>query len=194
MRPDVRSAFRFLHVSTDEVYVHLTPTAPAFTESTRYAPSSPYSASKAAADHLVRAYHHTYGLPTLLSNCSNNYGPFQFTEKLIPLMILNALEWKPLPVYGDGMNVRDWLFVRDHCEALIRVLKNGQPGETYNIGGNSERSNLEVVRPTSAIIADPRPAPNGPSTQSLTGLLKNRPRPTPPTAINPHHKLVHPPS
>ena len=190
MRPDVRSAFRFLHVSTDEVYGSLTPDAPAFTETTRYAPSSPYSASKAAADHLVRAYHHTYGLPTLLTNCSNNYGPFQFPEKLIPLMILNAQSWKPLPVYGDGMNVRDWLFVRDHCEALIRVLKNGQPGETYNIGGNSERSNLEVVRTMCAIIDELRPAPDGASRESLISFVKDRPGHDRRYAINSNKMLV----
>jgi dTDP-glucose 4,6-dehydratase len=170
-----RAAFRFLNVSTDEVYGSLSPEAPAFTESTRYAPNSPYSASKAAADHLVRAYHHTYGLPTLLTNCSNNYGPFQFPEKLIPLMILNALEWKQLPVYGDGMNVRDWLFVRDHCEAIIRVLKSGQPGETYNIGGNSEKSNLEVVQTVCAIIDQLRPAPDHARRESLITFVKDRP-------------------
>jgi dTDP-glucose 4,6-dehydratase len=170
-----RAEFRFLHVSTDEVYGSLTPEAPAFTESTRYAPNSPYSASKAAADHLVRAYHHTYGLPTLITNCSNNYGPFQFPEKLIPLMILNALEGKKLPVYGDGMNVRDWLFVRDHCEAIIRVLKGGQPGETYNIGGNSERSNLEVVQTVCAIIDQLRPSPDGRRRESLITFVKDRP-------------------
>src|SRR5215472_14510580 len=170
-----RSAFRFLHVSTDEVYGSLSPDAPAFTETTRYAPNSPYSASKAAADHLVRAFHHTYGLPTLLTNCSNNYGPFQFPEKLIPLTILNALEWKPLPVYGDGMNVRDWLFVRDHCEAIAVVLKNGQPGETYNIGGNCERTNLEVVRTICATIDELKPGPKGSKRDSLITFVKDRP-------------------
>ena len=145
--PDAeRSAFRFLHVSTDEVYGSLEPDAPAFSESTAYAPNSPYSASKAASDHLVRAYHHTYGLPTLTSNCSNNYGPLQFPEKLIPLMIVNALAGKPLPVYGDGRNVRDWLYVGDHCTALRSVLAAGRPGETYNVGGNAEMSNIEVVQ------------------------------------------------
>src|SRR5260370_16168614 len=147
MRPDVRSAFRFLHVSTDEVFGILAPDAPAFTETTRYAPSRPYSASKAAADHLVRAFHHTYGLPTLITNCSNNYGPFQFPEKLIPLTILNALEWKSLPVYGDGMNVRDLLFVRDHCEAIVGALQSGEAGETYNIGGSMEKTKLQAVHP-----------------------------------------------
>ena len=175
LREPERAAFRFVHVSTDEVYGSLHLDAPAFTEFTRYAPNSPYSASKAAADHLVRAYHHTYGLPTLLTNCSNNYGPFQFPEKLIPLMILNALEWQPLPIYGDGMNVRDWLFVRDHCEAITTVLKKGQPGETYNIGGNSERTNLEVVRTVCSIIDELRPAPEGLRRESLLLFVKDRP-------------------
>ena len=141
-----RDAFRFLHVSTDEVYGSLEPGAAPFTEAHPYAPNSPYAASKAASDHLVRAYHHTYGLPVLTTNCSNNYGPFQFPEKLIPLMITHALAGKPLPVYGDGLNVRDWLFVEDHCDAIRLVLARGRPGETYNIGGASERNNLEVVR------------------------------------------------
>ena len=140
-----RSAFRFLHVSTDEVFGSLAPDDAAFTETTPYAPNSPYSASKAAADHLVRAYHHTYGLPTLTTNCSNNYGPRQFPEKLIPLMIVNALAGKALPVYGDGKNIRDWLYVGDHCAAIRNVLASGQPGETYAIGGNAEMNNLEVV-------------------------------------------------
>ncbi|HQN12902.1 MAG TPA: dTDP-glucose 4,6-dehydratase, partial [Quisquiliibacterium sp.] len=140
-----RAAFRFLHVSTDEVYGSLGPDDPAFSETTPYQPNSPYSASKAASDHLVRAYHHTYGLPTLTTNCSNNYGPFQFPEKLIPLMIANALAGRPLPVYGDGMNVRDWLYVGDHCSAIRRVLAAGRLGETYNIGGNNEMPNIEVV-------------------------------------------------
>src|SRR5438445_1691836 len=140
-----RTAFRFLHVSTDEVYGSLEPTDPAFCESTRYAPNSPYSASKAASDHLVRAYHHTYGLPVLTTNCSNNYGPFQFPEKLIPLVILHAVRGKPIPVYGDGQNVRDWLFVSDHCEAIRLVLAHGRVGETYNIGGQNELKNLDVV-------------------------------------------------
>ena len=140
-----RAGFRFLHVSTDEVYGTLGPNDPAFSETTAYAPNSPYAASKAGSDHLARAYFHTYGLPVLTTNCSNNYGPFQFPEKLIPLMILNALEGKPLPVYGDGKNVRDWLFVEDHCAAVRTVLRNGIPGETYNVGGNSERANIDVV-------------------------------------------------
>jgi dTDP-glucose 4,6-dehydratase len=147
-----RDAFRFLHVSTDEVYGSLQPADPAFTEETGYAPNSPYSASKAASDHLVRAYHHTYGLPTLTGNCSNNYGPFQFPEKLIPLMIVNALSGKPLPVYGDGRNVRDWLYVGDHCSALRAILSSGRPGETYNIGGNAEKSNLDVVHTLCAVL------------------------------------------
>ena len=140
-----RAAFRFLHVSTDEVYGSLSDTDPAFSETTAYAPNSPYSASKAGSDHLVRAYHHTYGFPTLTTNCSNNYGPYHFPEKLIPLMILNALDGKPLPVYGDGLNIRDWLFVRDHCEAICQVLEKGRLGETYNVGGKNEIKNIDVV-------------------------------------------------
>ena len=140
----VAEDFRFLNVSTDEVYGSLGPTGH-FTETTRYDPSSPYSASKAAADHLVRAYHRTYGLPALITNCSNNYGPYQFPEKLIPLMILNIIEEKPLPVYGDGKNVRDWLYVTDHCDAVIKVFEQGTPGETYNIGGGAEKENIEIV-------------------------------------------------
>ncbi len=136
--------FRFLHVSTDEVFGSLGPDG-SFSETTPYAPNSPYAASKASADHLVRAHHHTFGLPVLVTNCSNNYGPYQFPEKLIPLMILNALEGKPLPIYGDGMNVRDWLYVEDHCEGILRVLEAGRVGESYNIGGNTEKSNIEVV-------------------------------------------------
>jgi len=140
-----RSAFRFLHVSTDEVYGSLGASDPAFNESTPYAPNSPYSASKAASDHLVRAYHHTYNLPVLTTNCSNNYGPYQFPEKLIPLMILNACGGKSLPVYGDGQNVRDWLYVEDHCRAIRTVLAKGRVGETYNIGGGSEKKNIEII-------------------------------------------------
>ena len=154
-----REGFRFLHVSTDEVYGSLGPNDPAFTESTSYAPNSPYSASKAASDHFVRAYHHTYGLPTVTTNCSNNYGPFQFPEKLIPLMILNALSGRPLPVYGDGKNIRDWLYVADHCEAIWTVLANGRPGETYNIGGHCEKSNIEVVRMVCRLLNELRPEP-----------------------------------
>jgi dTDP-glucose 4,6-dehydratase len=152
-----RADFRFLHVSTDEVYGSLKQNDPAFSETTPYAPNSPYAASKAASDHLVRAYYHTYGLPTLTTNCSNNYGPFQFPEKLIPLVILNALEGKPLPVYGDGGNVRDWLFVGDHCSAIRRVLESGRLGETYNVGGNSERTNLDVVHTICALLDELRP-------------------------------------
>ena len=152
-----RQEFRYLHVSTDEVYGSLGPGDPAFSESTSYAPNSPYAASKAASDHLARAYHHTYGLPVLTTNCSNNYGPFQFPEKLIPLVILNALEGKPLPVYGDGCNVRDWLFVEDHCSAICAVLDRGRVGETYNIGGNSERKNLDVVTAICDLVDELRP-------------------------------------
>jgi dTDP-glucose 4,6-dehydratase len=169
-----RSAFRFLHVSTDEVYGSLGPSDPAFTENTPYAPNSPYSASKAGADHLVRAYHHTYGLPVLTTNCSNNYGPFQFPEKLIPLMILNALDGRPLPVYGDGLNVRDWLYVGDHCEALRRVLERGRPGETYNIGGGAERTNLEVVRTLCALLDRLAPRASGSHAELLT-FVADRP-------------------
>ena len=152
-----RSAFRFLHVSTDEVYGSLRADDPPFSETTSYAPNSPYAASKAASDHLVRAYHHTYGLPTLTTNCSNNYGPLQFPEKLIPLMIVNALAGKPLPVYGDGRQVRDWLHVRDHCAAIRAVLAHGRPGETYNIGGDAEQANIDVVRALCRLIAARRP-------------------------------------
>ncbi len=157
MAPAEREAFRFLHVSTDEVYGSLGPTG-AFTETTAYAPNSPYAASKAGADHLVRAYHETFGLPTLLTNCSNNYGPYQFPEKLIPLMILNALEGKALPIYGDGGNVRDWLYVEDHCRGLLTVLDTGVPGEKYNLGGRSERTNLEIVDALCAALEAERPA------------------------------------
>lgn len=145
--------FRFLHVSTDEVYGSLGATG-YFTEETPYSPNSPYSASKAASDHLVRAWHHTYGLPTVITNCSNNYGPYQFPEKLIPLMVLNAIEGKPLPVYGDGLNIRDWLYVEDHCRALETVLRRGEPGETYNIGGNCERTNLSIVHSICSAVND----------------------------------------
>jgi dTDP-glucose 4,6-dehydratase len=156
-----KSAFRFLHVSTDEVYGSLGESDPAFSETTPYAPNSPYSASKAASDHLVRAWHHTYGMPTLTTNCSNNYGPFQFPEKLIPLMIANALEGKPLPVYGDGRQVRDWLYVGDHCEAIRTVLAAGRVGETYNIGGDSERRNLDVVHALCDALQQARPRDGG---------------------------------
>jgi dTDP-glucose 4,6-dehydratase len=171
---DEKEAFRFLHVSTDEVFGSLGAEG-AFTETTPYSPRSPYSASKAASDHLVRAYFHTYGLPTLITNCSNNYGPYQFPEKLIPLMILNALEGKPLPVYGDGQNVRDWLFVEDHCRALRLVAKEGGPGETYNIGGNSERANLDVVKLICRIVDHLRPdLPHFPC-ESLINFVADRP-------------------
>jgi dTDP-glucose 4,6-dehydratase len=153
-----RHRFRFLQVSTDEVYGSLGEDDAAFSETTPYAPNSPYAASKAAADHLVRAWHHTYNLPTLTTNCSNNYGPFQFPEKLIPLMIHNALSGKRLPVYGDGQNVRDWLYVEDHCAAIRCLLRNGRPGETYNIGGRSERRNLDLVRTICAVLDELRPA------------------------------------
>ena len=157
-----KTAFRFLHVSTDEVYGSLNANDPPFTETTPYAPNSPYSASKAASDHLVRAWHHTYGLPVLTTNCSNNYGPWQFPEKLIPLMILNALKGEPLPIYGDGLNVRDWLYVGDHCSAIRTVLENGTPGEVYNIGGWNEKTNLEVVHTLCTILdqACPSSAPH----------------------------------
>ena len=156
---DERSAFRFLHVSTDEVFGSLGPEG-RFAETTPYAPNSPYAASKAAADHLVRAYFHTFDLPTLLTNCSNNYGPYQFPEKLIPLMILNAIEGKPLPIYGDGLNVRDWIYVLDHCEGILAVLERGRPGESYNIGGDSERTNIEVVDAICAALERSLPAAN----------------------------------
>ena len=156
-----KTAFRFLHVSTDEVYGSLGFEAPAFTEEHVYQPNSPYSASKAASDHLVRAYHHTYGLPVLTTNCSNNYGPYQFPEKLIPLMILNATRAKPLPVYGDGRNIRDWLYVGDHCQAIRLVLEQGRAGEVYNIGGSSERANIDVVNTVCAILDGLQPRGTG---------------------------------
>jgi dTDP-glucose 4,6-dehydratase len=167
--------FRFLHVSTDEVYGTLGPDDPAFCETTPYAPNSPYAASKAASDHLVRAYHHTFGLPVVTTNCSNNYGPFQFPEKLIPLMILNALENKPLPVYGDGKNVRDWLFVEDHCSAIRAVLQNGRVGHTYNIGGNSERANIDVVTAICDLVDELRPRVAGGSRRDLITYVQDRP-------------------
>ena len=170
-----REAFRFLHVSTDEVYGSLGPNDPAFSETTAYAPNSPYAASKASSDHLVRAYHHTFGLPVLTTNCSNNYGPFQFPEKLIPLMILNALEGKPLPVYGDGQNVRDWLFVGDHCAAIRTVLERGRVGQTYNIGGNSERMNLDVVTKICDLVDEFRPNPVPGSRRNLITYVTDRP-------------------
>ena len=169
-----KDAFRFLHVSTDEVYGSLGPSDPAFHETTPYAPNSPYSASKAGSDHLVRAYHHTYGLPVLTTNCSNNYGPYQFPEKLIPLMVLNALDGKPLPVYGDGSNVRDWLYVGDHCRAIRLVLARGRTGETYNIGGAAERKNLDVVKRVCVILDELRPRSAGPY-ESLIKYVTDRP-------------------
>ena len=172
--PD-RTAFRFLHVSTDEVYGTLRPEDPAFSESTAYAPNSPYAASKAGSDHLARAYFHTFGLPVLTTNCSNNYGPYQFPEKLIPLMILNALEGKPLPVYGDGKNVRDWLFVEDHCAAICRVLENGRVGETYNIGGNSERANIDVVTAICDLADEMRPQSGAEPRRKLITFVQDRP-------------------
>ena len=170
--PDERAAFRFLHVSTDEVYGSLGPADPAFCETTPYAPNSPYSASKAASDHLLRAYHHTYGLPTLTTNCSNNYGPRQFPEKLIPLMIVNAIAGKPLPVYGDGQNVRDWLYVGDHCSAIRAVLERGRPGATYNVGGNAEMKNLDVVGTICRVLSELKP---GRDYRSLVTFVKDRP-------------------
>ncbi len=167
-----RRDFRFLHVSTDEVYGSLGAEDPGFAETTAYAPNSPYSASKAASDHLVRAWHHTYGLPTLTTNCSNNYGPRQFPEKLIPLMIVNATAGKALPVYGDGRNVRDWLYVGDHCSAIRAVIAGGRPGETYNIGGNAEMTNLDVVRAICALLAEARP---GPDYAALVSFVADRP-------------------
>ncbi|HWD36926.1 MAG TPA: dTDP-glucose 4,6-dehydratase [Casimicrobiaceae bacterium] len=167
-----RDAFRFLHVSTDEVYGSLAPDGAAFTESTPYAPNSPYAASKASSDHLVRAYRHTFGLPTLTTNCSNNYGPFQFPEKLIPLMIVNALHGKPLPVYGDGRNVRDWLYVGDHCSAIRTVLAKGCVGETYNVGGNAERANLDLVRTLCRLLRERRPALDD---ERLIAFVRDRP-------------------
>ena len=170
-----QAKFRFLHVSTDEVYGTLGKDDPAFCETTAYAPNSPYAASKAGSDHLARAYFHTFGLPVLTTNCSNNYGPFQFPEKLIPLMILNALEGKPLPVYGDGKNVRDWLFVEDHCAAIRRVLESGRPGETYNIGGNSERTNIDVVTAICDLVDEMRPQAGAPPRRRLITFVEDRP-------------------
>jgi dTDP-glucose 4,6-dehydratase len=170
-----KAGFRFLHVSTDEVYGSLSPQAQAFTESHAYAPNSPYSASKAASDHLVRAYHHTYGLPVLTTNCSNNYGPYHFPEKLIPLMIVNALAGKPLPIYGDGQQVRDWLYVGDHCSAIRRVIEAGRPGETYNIGGWNEKPNIEIVHTICDLLDELRPGAQGKSYRELITYVKDRP-------------------
>ena len=171
--PEKKESFRFLHVSTDEVYGSLTLSDPAFSESTPYAPNSPYSASKASADHLVRAYHHTFGLPVLTTNCSNNYGPYQFPEKLIPLMILNACEGKTLPIYGDGSNIRDWLHVEDHCSGILAVLTKGRVGETYCIGGASEKTNLEVLDALCEILDDLQP--KGAPHSRLKTFVKDRP-------------------
>ena len=170
-----KKAFRFLHVSTDEVYGSLAKDDPAFTESNKYEPNSPYSASKAASDHLVRAYHHTYGLPVLTTNCSNNYGPFHFPEKLIPLMIVNALAGKPLPVYGDGMQVRDWLYVRDHCSAIRRVLEAGRTGEVYNVGGWNEKPNIDIVNTICALLDELRPQAGGKSYRDQITYVTDRP-------------------
>ena len=172
---DLKAVFRFLHVSTDEVYGSLAHDEPAFTESHRYEPNSPYSASKAASDHLVRAYHHTYGLPVLTTNCSNNYGPYHFPEKLIPLMIVNALAGKPLPVYGDGMQIRDWLYVKDHCSAIRRVLEAGTPGEVYNIGGWNEKPNIDIVHTVCALLDEMRPRPDGSAYAAQISYVKDRP-------------------
>jgi dTDP-glucose 4,6-dehydratase len=169
-----KQAFRFLHVSTDEVYGSLSPEAPAFTETHPFEPNSPYSASKAASDHLVRAWHHTYGLPVLTTNCSNNYGPYHFPEKLIPLVIVNALAGKPLPIYGDGQQVRDWLYVKDHCSAIRRVLEAGRLGETYNVGGWNEKTNLTIVHTICELLDELRPSPEG-SYKRLITHVKDRP-------------------
>jgi dTDP-glucose 4,6-dehydratase len=174
LEDDARDAFRFLHVSTDEVYGTLGETGK-FTESTPYAPNSPYSASKAASDHLVRAFHHTYGLPTLTTNCSNNYGPYHFPEKLIPLVIAKALAGEPLPVYGDGRQVRDWLFVADHCEAIRTVLAKGRVGETYNVGGNAEKQNIEVVKAICALLDERRPRADGAARETQIRFVADRP-------------------
>ena len=170
-----KNAFRFLHVSTDEVYGSLSKTDPAFSETNRYEPNSPYSASKAASDHLVRAWHHTYGLPVLTTNCSNNYGPYHFPEKLIPLMIVNALAGKPLPVYGDGMQIRDWLYVKDHCSAIRRVLEAGTLGETYNVGGWNEKPNIDIVHTVCALLDELRPKADGTSYATQITHVTDRP-------------------
>jgi len=172
---DAKADFRFLHVSTDEVYGSLAKDAPAFTEDHRYEPNSPYSASKAASDHLVRAWHHTYGLPVLTTNCSNNYGPYHFPEKLIPLMIVNALAGKALPVYGDGQQVRDWLYVKDHCSAIRRVLEAGRPGEVYNVGGWNEKPNIEIVKTVCDLLDELRPKADGQPYSAQISYVKDRP-------------------
>ena len=173
--PGAAAAFRFLHVSTDEVYGSLGPDDPAFTEETRYDPHSPYAASKAASDHLARAWHDTYGLPVLVTNCSNNYGPYQFPEKLIPVIILKALAGEPIPVYGAGDNVRDWLYVTDHARALLRVVEAGQPGRTYNIGGNNEMKNIDLVRRVCALLDEAAPAADGRPYAELITFVSDRP-------------------
>ena len=170
-----QASFRFLHVSTDEVYGSLAKEEPAFSETHRYEPNSPYSASKAASDHLVRAYHHTYGLPVLTTNCSNNYGPYHFPEKLIPLMIVNALAGKPLPVYGDGQQIRDWLYVKDHCSAIRCVLEKGRLGEVYNVGGWNEKANLDIVHTVCALIDELAPNPLRPQSSVLITYVQDRP-------------------
>jgi dTDP-glucose 4,6-dehydratase len=175
LAPEKKSGFRFLHVSTDEVYGSLAKGEPAFSETHRYEPNSPYSASKAASDHLVRAYHHTYGLPVLTTNCSNNYGPYHFPEKLIPLMIVNALAGKPLPVYGDGQQIRDWLYVKDHCSAIRRVLEEGRIGEVYNVGGWNEKANLEIVHTICALLDELRPRADAKSYRGQITFVADRP-------------------
>ena len=172
---DEKAAFRLLHVSTDEVYGSLANDAPAFAETNRFEPNSPYSASKAASDHLVRAWHHTYGLPVLTTHCSNNYGPFHFPEKLIPLMIVNALAGKPLPIYGDGMQIRDWLYVKDHCSAIRRVLEAGRIGETYNIGGWNEKTNIDIVQTVCKLLDALRPKADGTSYATQITVVIDRP-------------------
>jgi len=175
LQDEARQNFRFLHVSTDEVYGSLAKDEPAFTETYRYEPNSPYSASKAASDHLVRAYHHTYGLPVLTTNCSNNYGPYHFPEKLIPLMIVNALAGKPLPVYGDGQQIRDWLYVKDHCSAIRRVLEAGKVGEVYNIGGWNEKPNIDIVHTVCALLDEFRAQEDGKSYREQITYVTDRP-------------------
>jgi dTDP-glucose 4,6-dehydratase len=175
LQGDARADFRLLHVSTDEVYGSLTKDEPAFNESHQYEPNSPYSASKAASDHLVRSYHHTYGLPVLTTNCSNNYGPYHFPEKLIPLMIVNALAGKPLPVYGDGQQIRDWLYVKDHCSAIRRVLEAGRVGQVYNIGGWNEKPNIEIVHTVCALLDELRPRPDGMHYRAQIVTVTDRP-------------------
>jgi dTDP-glucose 4,6-dehydratase len=172
---NLKKDFRFLHVSTDEVYGSLNKTDPAFSETNRYEPNSPYSASKAASDHLVRAWHHTYGLPVITTNCSNNYGPYHFPEKLIPLCILNALNGKPLPIYGDGQQARDWLYVKDHCSAIRRVLEKGKLGETYNVGGWNEKANLDVVKTLCGILDELKPKADGTKYEKQITYVKDRP-------------------